>query len=175
MSTDKAKIMASFSLGEAVNDLFGLDLGGRLCIFTQEAMDGEVARAYNQLGSLARLETYRRIAEDFKNRTGCYAVNHLCFDVGNILEVGCGSGLLSLALAEHTAGNIIGIDLSSDMIDLANENLSKRSQERIEEIKEFWKKIPEYCRPAQEDHKKLEYDPPLLDKVYLFRVFDKIK
>lgn len=166
MSADKAKIMASSSLGEAVKDLFGLDLGGRLCIFTQEAMDGEVARAYNQIGSWARLETYRRIAEDFKNRTNCYAVNHLCFNVGNILEVGCGSGLLSLALAEHTIGNIVGVDLSSDMIDLANENLSKRSKERIEEIREFWKKTPEYCKPSQENHKKLERNPPLLDKVH---------
>mgnify|MGYP001617207793 CR=1 FL=1 len=169
MSIDKAKIMASSSLGEAVKGLFGLDLEGRLCIFTQEVMDSEVARAYNQIGSLARLETYRRIAEDFKNRTDCYAVNHLCFNLGNILEVGSGSGLLSLELAEHTVGKIVGVDLSSDMVDLANENLSKRSKERIEEIREFWKKIPWYCKPGQEDHEKLERNPPLLDKVHFRR------
>ena len=135
MSTDKAKVMTTSSLGEAVKELFGLDLDWRLCILTQEVMSDEVVKAYNQIGSLARLETYRRIVEDFKNRTGCYAVNHLCFDLGNILDVGCGSGLLSLELAQQTAGDIVGVDLSSNMVGLANENLTRRSKERIEEIK----------------------------------------
>ena len=165
----KERLEKTKSLEEAVKELFGLDLEGRLCIFTQEAMNDEVAKAYNQIGALARLETYQRIVEDFKNRTGCYAVNHLNFDIGNILEVGCGSGLLSLALAEYTAGNIVGVDLSFDMIDLANENLSRRSKERIEEIKEFWRKIPECCRPGQDEHEKLERNPPLLDEVQ-FRI-----
>jgi len=161
----KERLEKTKSLEEAIKELFGLDLEGRLCILTQEAMNDEVAKAYNQIGSLARLETYHRIVEDFKNRTGCYAVNHLNFDLGNILEVGCGSGLLSLALAKHTAGNIVGVDLSSDMIDLANENLSRRSKERIEKIKGFWKKIPWYCRPGQEEHETLERNPPSLDEV----------
>lgn len=161
----KERLEKTKSLKKAVKELFGLDLEGRLCILTQEAMNDEVAKAYNQIGLIARLETYQRIVEDFKNRTGCYAVNHLYFDLGNILEIGCGSGLLSLALAEHTAGNIVGVDLSSDMIDLANENLLRRSKERIGEIKEFWKKIPWYCRPGQEEHEKLERNPPLLDEV----------
>ena len=169
MSTDKAKVMTTSSLGEAIKELFGLDLDGRLCILTQEVMSDEVVKAYNQIGSLARLETYRRIVEDFKNRTGCYAVNHLCFDLGNILDVGCGSGLLSLELAQQTAGDIVGVDLSSNMVGLANENLTRRSKERIEEIKEFWEKILWYCKPGKEEHEKLERNPPLLDKVQ-FRI-----
>ena len=153
------------SLEEAVKELFGLNLEGRLCILTQEVMNDEVAKAYNQIGSLARLETYQKIVEDFKNRTGCYAVNHLHYDLGDILDIGCGSGLLSLALAEHTVGNIVGVDLSSDMINLANENLTRRSKERIEEIKLFWEKIPWYCKPGKAEHEKLERNPPLLDEV----------
>jgi len=161
MSIDKAKIMATSSLEEAVKELFGLNLKGRLCILTQEAMNDEVAKAYNQIGSLVRLETYKRIVEDFKNRTNCYATNHLYFDIGTILDVGCGSGLLSLVLAEKTRGNIVGVDLSFDMINLANENLSRISKKRTEEIKEFWKKLSNKPDKPVEFYVKLN----LLNKV----------
>nr|MBA4404901.1 hypothetical protein [Nanoarchaeum sp.] len=48
-----------------------------------------------------------------------------------ILDVGCGSGLLSLELAEKTDAVIYGIDISEDMIELANMNRDKRAKENL--------------------------------------------
>lgn len=164
---NKDALMRTKSLEEAIKLLFERTSTSRDCIFTQEAMTGRVASEYDYLGKSGRQETYKKIAEDFKRRTGCYGVNHPTtgMNVGSILEIGCGSGLLTLELAEQTNGNIIGLDLSADMISLAKANLTRRSKERIEEIKEFWKRIPEYCKPKAEDYKKLEENPPLFDRI----------
>jgi len=164
---NKDTLMRTKSLEEAIKLLFERTSTGRDCIFTQEAMTGCVASEYDYLGKSGRQETYKKIAEDFKRRTSCYGVNHSAsgMNVGSILEVGCGSGLLTLELAEQTNGNILSLDLSPDMISLAKENLTRRSKERIEEIKEFWKRIPEHCKPKAEDYKKLEETPPLIDRI----------
>lgn len=166
----KEKLSGVKNLSEAVKSIFDLelniDLESRFCMFTQEAMNGEVTEAYNQLGKKIRAQTYHNIAEDFRNRTDCYAVNHAFSEVGTIVDVGCGSGLLSLVLAELTcASKIIGIDLSEDMINLANENLRQKSNERKEEIKEFWKKLPQCCEKGSADYELLERHPPLLEKI----------
>ncbi len=168
---NKEELMKTKSLEKAVTLLFNRVSNGRNCIFTQEAMNGCVASEYDYLGKSGRQETYKKLAEDFKRRTGCYGVNHPAtnMNVGSILEVGCGSGLLTLELAEQTNGDIIGLDLSEDMIKLANGNLERRSRERTEEIKEFWKRIPEYCRPKADDYKKLDENPPLLDRIKYVR------
>lgn len=167
----KNKLMKTKSLEAAINLVFNKVSTSRNCIFTQEEMIGNVAKEYNNLGRNSRQETYKKLAGDFKMRTGCYGVNHLStsLKVGSILEVGCGSGLLILELAEQTNGNIVGLDLSKDMITLAKDNLTKRFQKRIEEIKEFWGKIPEYCKPGAEDYKKLHESPPLLDGIRYVR------
>src|SRR3989344_2681609 len=168
MSIDKAQVMATSSLGEAVKELFGLDLEGKLCIFTKEAMSGCVAIEYDSLGKKDRQETYKRIAEDFKTRTGCYGVNHPTegMDVGAILEIGCGSGLLTLEIAEQTNSNrIIGIDISEDMVALANSNLSMRSRERIKEMMDFWRRLSESYGLSKEEYEKLEQNPSLIKKV----------
>lgn len=47
-----------------------------------------------------------------------------CSPNSTILNVGCGSGRISIALAEKGA-NITGIDYSSQMIELANNYLKK--------------------------------------------------
>jgi len=164
---NKEELMKTKSLEEAITLLFNRVSNGRNCIFTQEAMNGCVAREYDYLGKSGRQETYKKIAEDFKRRTGCYGANHPAtnMNVGSILEVGCGSGLLTLELAEQTnSDRIIGVDLSADMITLAKSNLERRSKERTEEIKEFWKRLPRY-QPSQEDYKKLSENPPLLDRI----------
>ncbi len=167
MNADRAKIMATRSLEEAVKELFGLDSNGRICIFNQEAMTGSVASEYDELGKSERQETYKRLAEDFKRRTECYGINHpaTSMNVGSIIEVGCGSGLLTLELAEQTNGDIIGLDLSEDMLHLAKENLTRRSNKKVEEIKTFWKRIPEYCKPTDKEHQKVDETPPLLDRI----------
>lgn len=164
---NKEALMKTKSLEEAIELLFNETSTGRNCIFTQEAMSGSVAREYDCLGKSGRQETYKKIAEDFKRRTGCYGVNHpaTSMNVGSILEVGCGSGLLTVELAEQTNGNIIGLDLSADMIYLAQKNLERRSQERTEEIKEFWKRLPKGYQRSQEDYKKLSENPPLFDRI----------
>lgn len=165
---NKEELMKTKSLEDAINLLFNRVSSGRDCIFTQEAMTGCVASEYDYLGKSGRQKTYRKLAEDFKRRTGCYGVNHPATNtnVGPILEIGCGSGLLTLELAEQTnSDRIIGLDISEDMIRLAQSNLSRRSKERTEEIKEFWKRLPEWCKVGQEDYKKLEQNPPLLDRI----------
>jgi 2-polyprenyl-3-methyl-5-hydroxy-6-metoxy-1,4-benzoquinol methylase len=43
----------------------------------------------------------------------------------SILDVGCGSGIYSLALAREGAGKVIGIDYSQKMIELANKRLNE--------------------------------------------------
>ena len=141
--TLKETIETTESLEEAVKQIFGLDMCGRLCVLTEEAMTGEVAEQYNALGTCSRMQTYKNIARDFKDSTGCYGINHPDTDmqVGTILDVGCGSGLLTIQLAEQTNGKIIGIDPSEDMIELARVNLQKWEQwkglkeNRIEFIK----------------------------------------
>ena len=122
------------SLAEAVYRLFGWDLAPRgihylfdlefeerVCIFKGEAMSGKIARAYDELGRTVRKDTYRKIAEDFKAR-----VHYIDDGTKNILDVGCGCGLLSLELADYFSGDIIGLDLSKDMIFLAKGNLERR-------------------------------------------------
>ena len=163
----KTIIQQTETLEDAVKEVFNLDMEKRLCVLKKEAMSGEVAEKYDEIGKLARQETYGRIVEDFKNRAGCYGVNHLRtnMQVGTILEIGCGSGLLSLELAEQTNGYIVGVDLSEDMIKLANLNLKQKSREKVEEIKEFWKRLPESCRRGLENDDKLEKNPPFYDSV----------
>lgn len=165
---NREDLMKTKTLGEAINLLFNRFSNGRDCILTQEAVVGCVASEYNNMGKIGRQETYKKIAGDFKRRTSCYGVNHPStgMNVGTILEVGCGSGLLTLEIAEQTnSDRIIGLDLSNDMIALAHSNLSRRSKERTEEIKEFWKHLPECCKPSQEDYRKLEQNPPLFDRI----------
>ncbi|MDP1694270.1 MAG: class I SAM-dependent methyltransferase [Candidatus Woesearchaeota archaeon] len=119
------------SLAEAIYTFFGRTLEERLCIFDSEAMEGEVAQAYNDLGLQSRRETYKRIAEDFRLRTQ-YSDDPQ--HQRRILEVGCGSGLLTLTLAEQTIGMIFGLDVSADMIALANKNKENKRQEIMEKI-----------------------------------------
>lgn len=122
---NKEKIMKTKNLEEAVKEIFNLDLKQRTCILTKEAMTGEVAKQYDEIGKTARQETYEKITQDFKIRTGCYGSR---YDIGTIVDVGSGSGLLSLKLADETNGYVLGIDLSKDMIDLANKKLEQASQ-----------------------------------------------
>lgn len=164
---DQIKIESTTCLEEAVKEIFGKEINRRNCILSEEAMTGQVAEKYDEIGKLARQETYKKIVTDFKNRAGCYGVNHIRtnMQVGTILEVGCGSGLLSLELAEQTNGYILGIDLSADMIKLANMNLKQRSKDKVKQIKEFWKKLPESCRSKFEKNDKLKKNPPFYDSV----------
>ena len=119
------------SLAEAISIFFGRTLEERLCIFDQEAMQGEVAQAYNALGLQSRRDTYRRIAEDFKSRTRYKDDSQ---HSSRILEVGCGSGLLTLALTEQTQSIVFGLDISADMIGLANKNKADKREEIIQKI-----------------------------------------
>ena len=119
------------SLAEAISIFFGRTLEERLCIFDQEAMQGEVAQAYNALGLQSRRNTYRKIAEDFKSRTH---YNNDSQHSSRILEVGCGSGLLTLALTEQTQSIVFGLDISADMIGLANKNKADKTEEIIQRI-----------------------------------------
>ncbi len=151
----KDEVERTKDLAEAIRTFFGLNLEGRLCVLDSEAMEGNVAEAYNQLGLNARRGTYGKIVTDFKTRTN--------YKEGNekrniILDVGCGSGLLSLELAEKTDGIILGIDMSKDMIRLANRNKEERAEEFVQRVileyqsggYDFSRPIPAACDPMPE-------------------------
>ncbi|MFA6460879.1 MAG: methyltransferase domain-containing protein [Candidatus Woesearchaeota archaeon] len=134
------KLQQTDSLEETIFELYGINIERRTSLFEKEEMSGEVAKQYFQLGRDSRSLTYQRIVQDFKARTGCYACNHPNYQMGEILDVGCGPGLLNIELAEHTGARIIGLDPSSDMLDLAREYLMERSNQKEQRIKDFQQK-----------------------------------
>ena len=168
----KKRVMQTMSLDEAISDVFDVKINGRACVLKSEAIGGEVARRYDVLGKNSRSDTYEKICEDFKNSTKCYAKNHLNMNIGTILDIGCGSGLLSLPLSEKTNGYILGIDSSSEMIDLAYKNLKVYSQKKLDKARVFQKKInsnmrykgnlAEFVKPAIEFRKGSVYRLPEL-------------
>ena len=166
---DRKSIEATSSLEEAIKLLFNVDLNGRIVLFPEEGMQKEVAQAYNQLGLSARRETYRHIAEDFKVRTGCYGANHPLMSIGTIVEVGCGSGLLSLELAEQTNGKIRGIDVSADMLELSYQNAVQRQVERRAEQEAFRVRYPQLFLNSPNPH-----DTPLCVEFRLGTVYNLI-
>ncbi len=128
------------SLPEVLQVLYGLSTQDRTNILT-EAMSGKTAEEYDALGRINRRQTYQRIVDDFKNQTGCYGINHskTSMNVSTIVDLGCGSGLLSLELAEQTNGSIIGIDLSSEMLAFAERNREQRETKRKEKRDHYLK------------------------------------
>ncbi len=136
----KTTIDNANSLQEALQVLYRISPKERTAILA-EAMTGKTAEEYDSLGRINRRQTYQRIVEDFKNRTDCYGINHLKrgMNIGTIIDVGCGSGLLSLELAEQTNGSILGIDLSSEMLVFTEKNRKEREQERKEKRDHYLK------------------------------------
>lgn len=112
----RERIEQSRSLEEALRVFFGVEVNGRTTVL-EEAMEGDVARAYDGLGKGVRQETYERIAADFIERTGYRGRT-------TIIDVGCGSGLLAIALAKKGA-RVTGVDISTDMLALAQENIAR--------------------------------------------------
>ncbi|MCK4650275.1 class I SAM-dependent methyltransferase [Candidatus Pacearchaeota archaeon] len=168
----KKRITQTVSLNQAVENIFDAEMNGRTYVLENEAIGGIVAREYNILGKTSRNDTYRKICEDFKNSAECYAKNHLNMDCGTIVDIGCGSGLLSLPLSEKTNGYILGIDSSTEMIDLAYKNLKEYSQKKLNGAEIFQKRIhnnakrkgnlAEFVKPAVEFRKGSVYYLPEL-------------
>jgi len=152
---DRIKVENSTSLEEAVREVFGLEMNGRTNVIGEE-MNGEVASAYDTIGKEVRQETYAQIVEYFRTQTDCYAFRHKSNTVGTIVEVGCGSGLLSIPLAEQTGGRVIGVDISLGMIRLAEENKQSRVRELQEERQLFQEKLPEYCKTVGKKSEPLD-------------------
>lgn len=144
----KNLIENTISLQEAVKSIFNTKPEGRVCILSKQSMEGSVAEGYDRLGKEGRGETYQKIVEDFKKSTDCYGEKHLTdvLSVGTIVEVGSGSGLICLELAKQTNGDIVGIELSSDMIRLAENNLKKATIEKHQVAQEFQKRISKTCK-----------------------------
>ena len=139
----KNLIENTINLQEAVKSIFNTKPEGRVCILSRQSMEGSVAEGYDRLGKEGRGETYQKIVEDFKKSTDCYGEKHLAdgLSIGTIVEVGSGSGLICLELAKQTNGDIIGIELSSDMIRLAENNLKNATIEKHQVAQEFQKRI----------------------------------
>ncbi|MBU0906808.1 MAG: class I SAM-dependent methyltransferase [Nanoarchaeota archaeon] len=117
-AVNRTEIEATTSLREAIARVFSISPGERACLLPNEAMTGELAEAYNKLSREARQGTYQNLAADFLARTNYQEKGRR----PRILDAGCGSGLLSLELAQRTNTLIIGVDASQDMIKLANKN-----------------------------------------------------
>ena len=140
---NRKEIESLSNLAEAVNKLFGLDLEGRLCIFTNEEMKGDISKHYDEIGRTIRQQTYKKIAKDFIER-----VDYKEKGQNMILDVGCGSGLLDLELNEKTEDIIIGLDKSQTMIELANKNKENRKEEIINKIiKDYERNGCDFSRP----------------------------
>ncbi|MEK6917785.1 MAG: class I SAM-dependent methyltransferase [Nanoarchaeota archaeon] len=151
---NRRQIEKTKSLAEAVKLVYGINLKGRLCVLDNEAMVGEVADSYNELGLNARRETYRKLAQDFKFRTDYFEGKGIH---KHILDVGCGSGLLSYEIAEQTDAFVVGLDVSQEMIELANKNKEKISEEKVKKIISDYegeynlsKSLPASCDPMPE-------------------------
>ncbi|PIN73101.1 hypothetical protein COV20_06375 [Candidatus Woesearchaeota archaeon CG10_big_fil_rev_8_21_14_0_10_45_16] len=130
------------TLEEAVRFLFNVEMDDqRALILEEQSMSGEVATTYDQIGSQARSATYQRITQDFIQRTQ--------YRHGTILEVGCGSGLLTFALAEHTKDIVRGIDISPDMLTIAFKNLLSISPDNVRLARVDVAELPEYIKDVE--------------------------
>ncbi len=125
--------MVTRSVEEAILELYGVVIDGRRWLFKEKGMDDEAALAYHQLGMSKRSETYQAISRDFMSATG--------YIEGEVLEVGCGSGLLTKNLQENVKGNVIGIDNSALMITLARKYAPNVEFEE-KDLFEVTKKVP---------------------------------
>jgi ribosomal protein L11 methyltransferase len=76
--------------------------------------------------------------------TGTHETTRMCLEVlednvkhGDlVIDVGCGSGILSIAAAKLGAGKVIGLDVDRVAVNIAKENIRLNCVEEVVEIKE---------------------------------------
>lgn len=137
--TTKDDLLGTNSLEEAVKLLFGVKIKGRQKVLLEETFSPEVGAAYDFIGRCFRSGTYESIADDFIVRIFGDSERDVTerekyqqrikkdytkrVPSPRILDVGCGTGLLSIALAEKfEVADIVGMDISPAMIGMAKEN-----------------------------------------------------
>lgn len=137
MDIPRQQLEQTASLAEAVELLFGRQISGRTHILHEEAMEGQLARHYHQLGLQHRQETYREIVLDVKERSGELS--------GTIIDAACGSGLLTKHLLAETSAQIIAFDTSAAMIEFARQYLYYGQEDtgRLRFVKESVYRLPE--------------------------------
>ena len=60
-----------------------------------------------------------------------------------IADIGCGTGGQTITLAEHTTGNLVGVDFFPDFINIFNDNAKKRNlQNRVKGIVGSMEELP---------------------------------
>lgn len=135
----KDDLLGTSTLEEAVKLLFGVKVKGRQKVLPEEMFSPEVGAAYDFMGRCFRSGTYESIAEDivvrflggsekdveerekYQQRKKKDYTKRV--PPPRILEVGCGSGLLSIALAEQLEdADIVGMDISPVMVGMAKIN-----------------------------------------------------
>lgn len=72
--------------------------------------------------------------KEFKNLIFLSRFPNLNVNKKKVLDLGCGHGALSIELAQKGATEVIGIDLDSERIDFANENLHTNYHELIDTV-----------------------------------------
>lgn len=88
------------------------------------SMVKESALSYAELAKTNRRSMYQANAEDILIKTK--------YKNGEILDVGCGPGILALELAKRIENRVIGIDPSEDMISFAKKCASEENIENLE-------------------------------------------
>jgi SAM-dependent methyltransferase len=58
----------------------------------------------------------------------------IVFSGAHVLDLGCGHGALSIAIAQNGAKKVVGLDLDADRIDFAARNLNERFPELVEKV-----------------------------------------
>jgi len=101
---NRERIERTASLEEAIREIFGIEIQGRISTLNYESMEGELLKVYSELARDSRNEAYRKIAEDFVTRCSIREES--------VLDVGCGNGLLTEYIAQLTEGIVIGIESS---------------------------------------------------------------
>jgi len=81
------------------------------------------------------LEDWRRKLEQQEKESRTY--RHLLYDkvglsrMGSVLDVGCGTGAVTRDIALSTRGDVVGIDIDAEKLEIARKNLSDLSNARV--------------------------------------------
>jgi SAM-dependent methyltransferase len=77
-------------------------------------------RGYNQIFIPSSYSTNKRM-----ERRADYIVSQFKSNPGDVLEIGCGMGIMANMIAEKTKANMLGIDLCEPFIEYANKNFQR--------------------------------------------------
>jgi len=76
---------------------------------------------------------------------------------GNILEIGCGSGMVSLICAKNEANEVVGVDITQDAVRCATENAARNKISNVHFLRSnLFLKVP------KDEFDAIVFNPPYL-------------